>query len=59
MWGPPLPTLAGCIVHTIHDTTLLVSMAPPRGAKDNDEVEWQRGRVYLHLGVRRDNPPPG
>jgi len=21
------------------------------------EVEWQGGRVYLHLGVRRDDPP--
>jgi hypothetical protein len=45
----------GCIVHTIHDTTLLVSMLPPRAAKDNDEVEWQGGRVFLHLGVRRDD----
>ena len=23
------------------------------------EVEWQGGRVYLHLGVRRDDPPRG
>jgi hypothetical protein len=23
----------------------------------DDEVEWQGGRVYLHLGVRRDDPP--
>jgi hypothetical protein len=22
-----------------------------------DEVEWQGGRVYLHLGARRDGPP--
>jgi hypothetical protein len=22
-----------------------------------DEVEWQGGRVYLHLGARRDEPP--
>ena len=21
-----------------------------------DEIEWQGGRVYLHLGARRDNP---
>ena len=21
-----------------------------------DEVEWQGGRVYLHLGARRDDP---
>jgi hypothetical protein len=24
-----------------------------------DEVEWQGGRVYLHLGARRDGPPRG
>jgi hypothetical protein len=23
------------------------------------EVEWQGGRVYLHLGARRDDPPRG
>jgi hypothetical protein len=22
------------------------------------KVEWQGGRVYLHLGARRDDPPP-
>jgi hypothetical protein len=26
--------------------------------REVDEVEWQGGRVYLHLGVRRDAPPP-
>jgi hypothetical protein len=25
--------------------------------REIDEVEWQGGRVYLHLGVRRDEPP--
>ena len=24
--------------------------------REVDEVEWQGGRVYLHLGVRRDDP---
>jgi hypothetical protein len=24
--------------------------------REVDEVEWQGGRVYLHLGARRDNP---
>jgi hypothetical protein len=43
-------------VHFVHDTTLLVRVPPPRAAEDNDEVEWQGGRVYLHLGVRRDDP---
>jgi hypothetical protein len=23
--------------------------------REVDEVEWQRGRVYLHLGARCDN----
>jgi hypothetical protein len=25
--------------------------------REIDEVEWQGGRIYLHLGVRRENPP--
>jgi hypothetical protein len=25
--------------------------------REVDEVEWQGGRVYLHLGTRRDDPP--
>jgi hypothetical protein len=25
--------------------------------REVDEVEWQGGRVYLHLGARRENPP--
>ena len=25
--------------------------------RDVDEVHWQGDRVYLHLGVRRDDPP--
>ena len=25
--------------------------------REIDEVEWQGGRVYLHLGARRDDPP--
>jgi hypothetical protein len=24
--------------------------------REVDEVEWQGGGVYLHLGARRDNP---
>jgi hypothetical protein len=27
--------------------------------REVDEVEWQRGRVYLRLGARRDDPPQG
>jgi hypothetical protein len=41
------------------DAELLVFEA---GCEDHcerevDEVEWQGGRVYLHLGARRDDPP--
>lgn len=25
--------------------------------REVDEIEWQGDRVYLHLGVRRDDPP--
>jgi hypothetical protein len=42
-----------------HDATLLVRALPFCSARDNDEVEWQGGRVYLHLGARRDDPPQG
>ena len=27
--------------------------------REVDEVEWQGGRVYLHLGTRRDDAPRG
>jgi hypothetical protein len=27
--------------------------------REVDEVEWQSSRVYLHLGARRDDLPPG
>jgi hypothetical protein len=27
--------------------------------REVDEVEWQAGRVSLHLGARRDDPPRG
>jgi hypothetical protein len=25
--------------------------------REIDEVDWEGGRVYLHLGARRDDPP--
>ena len=25
--------------------------------REVDEVDWQGGRVYLHFGVRRGDPP--
>jgi hypothetical protein len=27
--------------------------------REVDEVEWQGGRVYLHLGARQDDLPRG
>jgi hypothetical protein len=27
--------------------------------REVDEIEWQGGRVYLHLGARRNDPPQG
>ena len=27
--------------------------------REVDEVEWQGGRVYLHLGIRRDDHRQG
>jgi hypothetical protein len=52
----PCEAGSGCVEHNIYDATLLVSMLPPRAADDNDEAERQGRRVYLHLGVRRDDP---
>jgi hypothetical protein len=40
-----------------HDATLLVRALSSRSAKDKDELELQGGRVYLHLGAQRDQPP--
>jgi hypothetical protein len=36
---------------------LLVRNPPLRSARDNDEIEWQGGRVDLYLGAGRDDPP--
>jgi hypothetical protein len=45
------------VVDTGHDATLLVRELPSCSAKNDDEAEWQGGRVYLHLDGRRDDPP--
>jgi hypothetical protein len=37
--------------------TELLAMEPGCEEYCEREVEWQGGRVYLHLGVRRDDPP--
>jgi hypothetical protein len=36
----------------VRHATLLVNRPRFHAARDNDEVEWQGGRVYLHLGAR-------
>jgi hypothetical protein len=41
----------------MHNATLLVRELPLHPTKDDDEVEWQGGRVYLHLLARREDPP--
>jgi hypothetical protein len=43
----------------VHDATALLTGPLDDSALDNDELEWQGGRVYLHLGARRDDPPRG
>jgi hypothetical protein len=53
------PRASSCIVDIVLDATPLMEEPRPRRAQDNDEVEWQGGRVYLHLGARRDDPPRG
>jgi hypothetical protein len=47
--------LAHHVEHAVRHATLLVNGPRFHAAKDNDEVEWQGGRVYLHLGARRDD----
>jgi len=39
----------------VHDATALLTGLQDGPAPDNDEVDWQGGRVYLHLGARRDD----
>jgi len=40
----------------VHDATALLTGPLDDSARDNNDVEWQGGRVYLHLGARRDGP---
>jgi hypothetical protein len=46
-----------CVADIGHDATPLVRELPSCTARDNDEVEWQGGRVYLNLSARLDDPP--
>ena len=41
--------------NTVLDAAPLLKALPPGSTQDNDEVEVQAGRVYLHLGARRDD----
>jgi hypothetical protein len=52
-----LPVVQGPVEDTIHDATALLTGPLDDSARDKDEVEWQSGRVYLHLGARRDDRP--
>jgi hypothetical protein len=42
-------------VHTVFDAKPLMGDPLLCQTQDNDEVEVQAGRVYLHLGARRDD----
>jgi hypothetical protein len=44
-------------VHTVFDAKPLMGEPLLCQTQDSDEVEWQGGRVYLHLGARREDPP--
>jgi hypothetical protein len=44
---------------SVHKATARLAALRGGVARDNDEIEWQGGRVYLHLGARRDDPPRG
>jgi hypothetical protein len=57
--NPSLSQEAMCVADIGHDATLLVRELPSCPARDKDEVEWQGGRVYLHLGARPGRPPRG
>lgn len=46
---------SGRVAHAVHHTALLVDGPKLHVARDNDEVEVEGGRVYLHLGARRDD----
>jgi hypothetical protein len=50
-----LPIALSCIAHIVFDATPLIREPLLCRTQDNDEVEWQGGRVYLHLGARRDD----
>jgi hypothetical protein len=50
-----LPIALSCIAHIVFDATPLIREPLLRRTQDNHELELQGGRVYLHLGVRRDD----
>jgi hypothetical protein len=50
------PRASSCIVDIVLDAMPLLEEPRRCRAQDNDEVEVQGGRVYLHLGVRRTTP---
>jgi hypothetical protein len=51
------PRASSCIVDIVLDATPLMEEPRRCRAQDKDELELQDGRVYLHLGARRDEPP--
>jgi hypothetical protein len=45
------------VADAVLEATPLLRALPRCSTHDNDELELQGGRVYLHLGARRDEPP--
>jgi hypothetical protein len=51
-----LRTPPNYVVDAVLEATPLLRALPRGLTQDNDELELQGGRVYLHLGARRDEP---
>jgi hypothetical protein len=49
-------TCSRSLEHSVRHATLLVNRPRFHAARGTDEVQWQGGRVYLHLGARREDP---
>jgi hypothetical protein len=53
----PWPGTSIRVGNGVLDAAPLLKALPPDATQDNDELELEGGRVYPHLGVRRDEPP--
>jgi hypothetical protein len=53
---PVVDVLEALLHATVHDRQRTPKKCENDCEREIDEVEWQGGRVYLHLGARRDDP---